>query len=97
MKDLPDSVGVDTPGVLPSKSPVRCGLCGLPVVRSLTAPPVLMHQVVAAHGGVEGGAVDFFLMDGPCPLEGAPIPEEALGILPPATLPWIEATSTPSP
>jgi hypothetical protein len=59
-------------------------------VRSLTVPPVLLHQVVASHGGA--GAVDFFFTDGACPLEGAPIPAEALEILPPAILRGIEAT-----
>ncbi len=70
-----------------SRSPVRCGLCHRPVVRSLTAPPVLLHQVVAQHGSGRA-AVDFFLGDGPCPLEQAPIPDEAIELIPPAARPY---------
>jgi hypothetical protein len=64
---------------------VRCGLCRLPVARTATTPPVLVHQSVAIHG--EGGAVDVFFADGRCPQEGMPIPGEALALIPPAVGP----------
>jgi hypothetical protein len=66
---------------------VRCDLCHLPVARSGTNPPVLVHQAVAVHGHGEGGAVDVFFADGRCPQEGMPIPGEALALIPPAVGP----------
>jgi hypothetical protein len=75
---------LDTPADVLSRSPVRCSLCHLPVVRSLTDPPVLLHQTLNGHHG-RGGAVDFFLADGPCPQEGMAIPPDAVTLLPPAS------------
>jgi hypothetical protein len=46
MHDAPISIGEDLAGVLAPRSPVRCGLCHLPVVRSLTAPPALVLEGV---------------------------------------------------
>jgi hypothetical protein len=86
MQELRDAFDADEAGLLPMRSPVRCGLCNLPVVRSLGAPPVLLHQVVASHGSARAGAVDFYFADGACPLEGAPIPDEVIAAIPPATL-----------
>ena len=64
---------------------VRCSLCGLPVARSRSHPPVLLHQALARHGSSPQSAVDFFLAD-PCPQEGVGIPAEFLGVVPPAPL-----------
>ena len=79
--DLPAEAG----SVLAPRSPVRCSLCNLPVVRSLTNPPVLVHQTLAGHRG-GGGAVDFFPADGLCPQEGAAIPGEMLALIPAAAV-----------
>jgi hypothetical protein len=79
---------VEAGSVLAPRSPVRCSLCNLPVVHSLTNPPVLVHQTLAGHRG-SGGAIDFFPADGPCPQEGAVIPGEMLGLIPAAAVPII--------
>jgi hypothetical protein len=77
---------VEAGSVLAPRSPVRCSLCNLPVVRSLTNPPVLIHQTLARRRG-GGDAVDFFPADGPCPQEGAAIPGAMLALIPAAAAP----------
>jgi hypothetical protein len=73
---------------LAPRSPVRCSLCNLPVVRTLTDPSVLLHQTLAGHRG-SGSAVDFFPAGGPCPQEGAAIPGEMLALIPAAAVPIV--------
>lgn len=82
---------LDTPtepgSTLAPRSPVRCSLCNLPVLRSVTDPPVLVHQTLAGHRGF-GGAVDFFMAEGPCPQEGVAIPVDMLALIPAGAVGW---------
>jgi hypothetical protein len=75
---------------LAPRSPVRCSLCNLPVVRSVTDPPVLLHQTLAGHRGGDG-AVDFFMAEGPCPQEGVAIPADRVALIPAAAAGWAGA------
>ena len=81
---------VEADGTLAPRSPVRCSLCNLPVVRSVTDPPVLVHQALAGHRG-GGGAVDFFMAEGPCPQEGAIVPNDMVALIPAAAAGWAAA------
>jgi hypothetical protein len=67
---------------LAPRSPLRCGVCGLPVVRSWEDPPRLLHQVLSGHGSPGTGAVDVYLGEAPCPQEGVPIPADSLHLFP---------------
>ena len=82
---MPESVhtAADPRSILIPRSPVRCSLCNLPVVRSAGSPPVLRHQTLAGHRG-PGGAVDFFVPDGLCPQEGISIPDDMVPLIPAA-------------
>ena len=78
---------MEADGALAPRSPVRCSLCNLPVVRSVTDPPVLLHQTLAGHRGT-GGAVDFFMAEGRCPQEGRAIPGDMVALIPAAAAGW---------
>jgi len=81
---------VEADSTLAPRSPVRCSLCNLPVVRSVTDPPVLLHQTLAGRRGGDG-AVDFFMAEGPCPQEGVAIPGDMVALIPAAAAGWAAA------
>jgi hypothetical protein len=81
---------VEADSALAPRSPVRCSLCNLPVVRSVTDPPVLLHQTLAGHRGGDG-AVDFFMAEGRCPQEGMAIPGDMVALIPAVALGWAAA------
>jgi len=91
MPEALEPAGAGLSADLEPRSPVCCGLCHLPVVRSWSDPPLLVHQFISGHGSPAGGAVDVFLSDGPCPQEGVPIPPEALDRIPTALRKSIES------
>jgi len=72
-------------GAVTLRSPVRCSLCNLPVVRSGSDPAVLAHQIIARRASGHE-AVEFFPAEGACPQEGAVIPATLLVRIPPADL-----------
>jgi hypothetical protein len=60
---------------LPPPSPVRCTSCNLPVVRTWSDPPVLLHQAACSRTGEGGRVIDLLFSDveSPCAASDTPV------------------------
>jgi hypothetical protein len=67
---------------LPPRSTVRCASCSLPVVRTWSDPPVLLHQAACSHPDRGRGVIDllFSEVESACAAGDAPVLPDTVDI-----------------